>query len=247
MIAVTHPGKIGDFGLCLPICSWLHKTYNEKIIFILPKGFPFMHSAESLIRLQPFTEDIIYCDFKVQHYDLGGQPYKFNPHDYVKDLNITRYYNFGFRGQPDKFVTEYYAEEHGLGIDYDYILNLDLQFNYDRTDFMCSELLTEYYPNYKQLDFTKDFLTNLRDLANAKERHVHFSSLAVFLSLAKIPFYLYTIQRFQPFVDKLDYQYKTSIEPDTFWGYFKNAPVLDIRKLNEENKIVSIYNEIFFK
>ena len=63
MIAVTHPGKIGDFGLCLPICSWLHKTYNEKIIFILPNKFPFMKDAESLIRLQPFTEDIIYCDF----------------------------------------------------------------------------------------------------------------------------------------------------------------------------------------
>ena len=247
MIAVTHPGKIGDFGLCLPICSWLHKTYNEKIIFIIPRGFPFMHSAESLIRLQPFTEDIIYCDFKVANYDLGGQPYKFNPHDYVKDLNITRYYNFGFRATPDKFVTEYCAEEYDLGIDHDYVLNLDLQFNYDRTDFMCSELLTEYYPNYKQLDFTTDFLTNLRNLANAKERHVHFSSLAVFLSLAKIPFYLYTIQKFQPFVDRLDYHYKTPIENEKYWHYFKDAPVLDVRRLNEENKIVSIYNEIFFK
>jgi hypothetical protein len=77
-----------------------------------------------------------------------------------------------------------------------------------------------------------DFLTNLRDLANSKERHVHFSSLAVFLSLAKIPFYLYTIQRFQPFVDKLDYQHKISIESDRYWGYFKDAPVLDVRKLN---------------
>ena len=95
MIAVTHPGKIGDFGSCLPICSWLYKTYNEKIIFVLPVGFPFMEQAESLIRLQPFTEDIIYCDFHIYHYDVGGQPYKFNPHDYVPNLNISRYYNFG--------------------------------------------------------------------------------------------------------------------------------------------------------
>ena len=69
----------------------------------------------------------------------------------------------------------------------------------------------------------------------------------MFLSLAKIPFYLYTIQRFQPFVDKLDYQHKISIESDRYWGYFKDAPVLDVRKLNEDNKIESIYNEIFFK
>jgi hypothetical protein len=247
MIAVTHPGKIGDFALCLPICSWLYKTYNEKIIFVVPEGFPFMKNAESLIRLQPFTEDIIYCNFKVNNYDVGGQPYKFNPHDYVENLNVSRYYNFGFRGKTDKFVTEYYAEEYGLGVDYDYVLNLDAQFNYHRTDLMCSELLVEYFPNYKQPDFTKDFLTNLRDLANARERHLHFSSLAVFTTLAKIPFYLYTTQRFQPYVDRLDYQYKTAVNSEDYWLYFKDAPVLDVRALNQDNKIVSIYNEIFFK
>ena len=247
MIAVTHTGKAGDFGQCLPVCSWLYKTYNEKIIFIFPKGFPFIQQLESLIRLQPFTEDVIYCDFRIANFDMGGQPYKFNPHDYVENLNVSRYYNFGFRISPDKYVPEFYAEEYGLGVDEDFILNLDLQFKYNSTNFMCSELLTEYYPNYKQLDFTKDFLTNLRDLANAKERHMHFSSLAVFLTLAKIPFYLYTIQKFQPFVDRLDYNYKTEIENEKYWYYFKDAPVLDIRRLNDENKIVSIYNEIFFK
>ena len=42
-----------------------------------------------------------------------------------------------------------------------------------------------------QLDFNSDILTNLQNLAYSKERHLHFSSLAVFLSLAKLPFYLY--------------------------------------------------------
>lgn len=247
MIAVTHPGKIGDFGLCLPICSWLHKTYNEKIIFILPRWFPFMDKAESLIRLQPFTEDIIYCDFVVDNYDLGGQPYKFNPHDYIPNLNISRYYNFGFKSKPDKNVTAFYAEEHGLGIDHDYVLNLGLNFNYHSTDFMCSELLTDQYPNFKQLDFNSDFLTNLQTLAYSKERHLHFSSLAVYMSLARIPFYLYMIQRFQPYVNSLDYQYKVNIPNDDYWLYFGDAPVLDVRTLNSENKLISVYNEIFFK
>jgi hypothetical protein len=247
MIAVTHPGKIGDFGLCLPICSWLYKTYNEKIIFVLPVGFPFMEQAESLIRLQPFTEDIIYCDFHVYHYDVGGQPYKFNPHDYIPNLNISRYYNFGFRDRPDKDITEFYAEEYGLGIDKDYVLNLGLDFNYDSTKFMCSEMLTNYFPNFTQLDFSKDMLTNLQNLAYSKERHLHFSSLAVFLSLAKVPFYLYTIQAFRPIVDRLDYEKRIIIPNEDYWLYFKDAPILDIRSINSENKIVSIYNEIFFK
>lgn len=247
MIAVTHPGKIGDFGLCLPICSWLYKTYNEKIIFILPKGFPFMGQAESLIRLQPFTEDIIYCDFEVYHYDVGGQPYQFNPHDYIPNLNISKYYNFGFRDKPDKDITQFYAEEHGLGVDEDYVLNLGLNFNYHSTDFMCSEMLNDNFPNYTHLDFNNDMLSNLQKLAYSKERHLHFSSLAVFLSLAKIPFYLYMIQRFQPIVDVIGYERKTLIPNDDYWKYFKNAPVLDIRTLNSENKIVSVYNEIFFK
>ena len=247
MIAVTHPGKIGDFGLCLPICSWLYKTYNEKIIFVLPVGFPFMEQAESLIRLQPFTEDIIYCDFHVYHYDVGGQPYKFNPHDYVPNLNISRYYNFGFRDRPDKDITEFYSEEYSLGVDKDYVLNLGLNFNYDNTKLMCSEMLTDFYPNYEQLDFNSDILTNLQNLAYSKERHLHFSSLAVFLSLAKIPFYLYMVQAFRPLVDVIDCSKRISIPNDDYWHYFNNAPVLDIRAINSDNKIVSVYNEIFFK
>ena len=97
MIVVTHTGKAGDFGQCLPICSWLYKTHNEKIIFIIPNSFPFFKDLESLIRLQPFTEDIKYCDFNVEHYDMGGQPYKFNPKNYFPDLEYSAYYNFGFR------------------------------------------------------------------------------------------------------------------------------------------------------
>lgn len=247
MIAVTHTGKAGDFGLCLPICSWLYKTHNEKIIFVLPKGFPFIKQLESLIKLQPFTEDIIYCDHHVKHYDLGGQPYKFNPHDYVEDLNVSRYYNFGFRSAPDKNVTEFYAEEYGLGIDHDFVLELDLPFAYDRTKLMCSEVLTEFYPNYTLPNFNEDFLTNLRELAFARERHLHFSSLAVFAGLAKIPFYLYLIQRWQPYVDLLTYERIITIQPDAFWHYYGNSSVLDIRAIDENNKIVSVYNQIFFK
>lgn len=245
MIAVTHSGKAGDFGLCFPVCSWLHKTYNEKIIFVLPR-FAFATQLESLIRLQPFTEDVIYCDFNVLHYDMGGQPYKFNPHDYVKNLNISRYYNFGFKAVPDKYVPEYYAEEYGLGVDNDYVLELGLNFVYDKTKIICSEVLSGVFPNYTQPDFNKDFLSNLQDIAYAKERHLHFSSLAVFIGLARIPFYMYLIQKWAPIVNNLNFDKIVKINPEHYWLYFKNVSVLDIIELDDENKIRSAYDKVFF-
>jgi hypothetical protein len=247
MIVVTHTGKAGDFGLCLPICSWLHKTYKEKIIFVLPRFFPFIKSLESLIKLQPFTEDILYCDHYVRNYDCGGQPYKFDPKVYFPDLEFTRYYNFGFRGIPDKYVPYFYAEEYGLGVDEDFVLNLGLDFKYTSDKLMCTEIMHKYLPHFEQTDLKKDFLLALRDFAYAKERHMHFSSLAVYLGLARIPFYLYNIVRFQPIVDTLEFSKTNPINPEEFWIYYQNAPVLDVRSVDENDNLISIYNQIFFK
>lgn len=247
MIAVTHPGKIGDFGFCLPICSWLYKTYSEKIVFVFPHGFPFMDKAESLIRLQPFTEDIVYCDFQVIHYDMSGQPYHFNPSDFIKDREFSKFYNFGFRSAPDKFITEFLAEEYDLGYDEDFVLDLGLGFNTDPGNIMCSEVMVNFLSGFEVPDFDKDFLSNLQDLVHAKERHLHFSSLAVFLSLARVPFHLYLINKFQPFVDQIEYNGHVHIDPKQYNTFFKNAPVLDVRIIDKNDKIKSIYNEIFLK
>jgi hypothetical protein len=247
MIGVTHTGKIGDFGQCLPICSWLYKEYGEKIIFIFPKGFPFIQNIESLLRLQPFTEDIRYCDFTVNHYDMGGQPYKFNPNDYFNDLNLTKYYNFGFRSAPDKYVPEFYAEEYGLSVDYDFVLNLDLGFKYESNKLMCTEVMYKFLPHFEPTDLSKDFLCALKDFAYAKERHMHFSSLAIFLSLAKIPFYLYNIVRDQPFCDLLTFEKTHTIDVNNFWIFHRDSPVLDVRTLDENNNLISVYDKIFFK
>jgi hypothetical protein len=247
MIGVTHTGKIGDFGQCLPICSWLYKEYGEKIIFIFPKGFPFIQSIESLLRLQPFTEDIRYCDFTVNHYDMGSQPYKFNPNDYFNDLNLTKYYNFGFRSAPDKYIPEFYAEEYSLGVDYDFVLNLGLDFKYSNNKIKCSEVMGDFFPNFDQPDFSKDFLFNLQELAYAKERHLHSSSLALFLGLAKIPFYLYMLNVHKPLVDIFKYDGHILLEPkQTFMLFFRELPVLDVRTI-EDSKIISVYDKIFFK
>ena len=167
--------------------------------------------------------------------------------DYFNDLNISRYYNFGFRAAPDKYVPEFYAEEYGLGVDYDYVLDLGLSFKYESNKIMCTEVMHKFLPNFEVTDLNKDFLNALRDFANAKERHMHFSSLAIFLSLAKIPFYLYNIIRFQPLVDLLTFEKTNLMEPDLYWIYHRDSPVLDVRSLDDKNNIISIYNEIFFK
>lgn len=246
MIGITHTGKIGDLGFCLPICSWIYKTTGEKIIFILPH-FPFTEEIDSLLRLQPFTADILHVEFEINNYDLGGQPYIFNPHDYIENLDISKYYNIGFRSRPDKYIPEFYAEEHGLGVDYDFVLNLGLEFRYNAEQIMCSEVMGEFFPNFRQPDFNQDFLYNLREFAYAKERHLHFSSLAVYLTFAKIPFYLYNIVKIQPFVNLIAYDKYDIVPPTDFWLYYRDGNILDVRTLDGDNKITSIYNTIFFK
>ena len=87
----------------------------------------------------------------------------------------------------------------------------------------------------------------LQDFAYAKERHMHFSSLAIYLSLAKIPFYLYTVIRDQPFVNLLTFEKTNLMDPDAFFIYHKDSPVLDVRSVDENNNLISIYYKIFFK
>jgi len=104
----------------------------------------------------------------------------------------------------------------------------------------------DFFPNFEQPDFNKDFLFNLQELAYAKERHLHSSSLAVYLSLAKIPFYLYTLNVHRPFVDLFTYGHHILLEPvETFNIFYKESPVLDVRTL-EDGKIISVYDKIFF-
>ena len=104
----------------------------------------------------------------------------------------------------------------------------------------------DFFPNFEQPDFSKDFLFNLQEFAYAKERHLHASSLVIFLSLAKIPFYLYMLNVHRPLVNLFEYGDHILLEPkSTFNIFFKNAPVLDVRTI-EDGKIISVYDKIFF-
>lgn len=121
-ITLTNTGKLGDFLYCLPVASWLARERGCKIHWVLPSCFGPFNYVQDLLMLQPFTSRVSLVSFKVKNYDCGGQPYRFDPTDYVTVHGP--FYNLGFRGSPDKFVSAFYAEEHGFGYDRDFRLEI---------------------------------------------------------------------------------------------------------------------------
>jgi hypothetical protein len=120
-IILTHCGQLGDFIYSLPIASWLWKENGRKIHFVLPRDFGPFRSIETLLLLQPFTARVSLVDYRVAHYGHGGQPYKFNPAQFGLPGD---YINLGLRGAPNRFITEFMADEYRLGWDEEFTLNL---------------------------------------------------------------------------------------------------------------------------
>ena len=201
---VTHTGKLGDFFYCLPVASWIYKQANEKIHFVLPRCFVPFRKIESLLMLQEMTERVSLVDFNVQHYKRGGQPYRLIPACYgIKG----EYVNFGFRNYknrrgprwlkndlPDKFITEYYADEWGLGWDKSFVLNLGDIGNIEAP--VSTEALN--IPAATNAGFVekidlenKNILQNLQRMARAERAHCHFSAVAAALYFARVAFTLY--------------------------------------------------------
>lgn len=173
-IAITHCGKLGDFMACLPVASWLYKTRGQKIHFVLARSFPLFEQTISLLKLQDMTADVSLADFPVVDWEKGGEPYKHDPNNF--GVSTPEFYNLGFRRTPRRFVPEYVAEEHGLGYDRNFRLNLG---KIDRSsEILVSDehMLTEV-PNADPIDLTQDVLTNARRMAAAKESHVSQSGL----------------------------------------------------------------------
>jgi hypothetical protein len=85
MIAVTHNGLIEDIAYILPICSWLEKTKNEKILFVLPKTTPDIETIIPLLKIQKFTHDIRLIEYPKSVFD---------PNEFITDIKLSTYYNF---------------------------------------------------------------------------------------------------------------------------------------------------------
>jgi ADP-heptose:LPS heptosyltransferase len=120
MIAVSHPGKIGDALYTLPTIRELSKIHNCKVDFYTSehcrpiKEFMKIHG--------PINECIIPNDYIIERYDMGIQPWLMP----IDENKYEKVYHLGFRQVPDKSLPEFIAETAGL----DRNIGSNIQYNY---------------------------------------------------------------------------------------------------------------------
>jgi len=230
MIAITHNGTIADIAYILPICSWLEKTTNEKMVFVLSEKTIDIENIIPLLKIQKFTHDIRLIQYPKS---------VFNPNEIITDIKFNSYYNFIKPAVESKYLTDLYADITNLGVDKDYVLNLDLEFKYSSDKLSITPGLKDIFPNYPIIYDHGDILTTLRELAYSKERHVNFNTTAIYLGLTKIPFYLYLFKKESGFyVDE---------NKENFLLKLRYASILDFRSFGANRNIISIYDKIYFK
>lgn len=219
-IILTHCGKLGDFLYSLPIASWLWKTRGQKIHWVLPHTFaPFNH-IDRLLASLPFTEQCTLVPHEIYLHGHGGQPYRFNPADY--GVPTDEYYNIGFRGYPDKFVTAYYAEEHGFGWDKEFVLDFGEVERSEKILRTEQPELAEVVPQGETWPVPMDLYELGRLLKGAKERHTWYSGPAAMMFLARLPFFLHFEPAHPP---------RRLYLPQEYFGGNLIVPVLYLRRL----------------
>jgi hypothetical protein len=190
---ITHPGKLGDFIYTLPIASWIWKKTGQLITFVLPATFPPLVSLQSLLLSFPFTVKVLYItDWHIDNYNCGGQPYKIKlSKSIAKDEMVI---NFGLRGYPNKFITEFIAEEYGFHYDKDFLVNVSgVEDNHSNTDFVTENLPIPARTENEiiKLDLSKDILQNFRTALGCEQVHCLYSGFAALMYFSGKKFKLY--------------------------------------------------------
>jgi hypothetical protein len=187
-IILTHTGMLGDFFFCLPIASWLFKTHGVKIHWVLVDGFPPFQYLTPLLMRQPFTAKVSLVPHAF-HWECGGQPYKFNPSDYGIP---GEYYNLGFRCFPDKYISAFYAEDHGWDYDKNYRLDLGPGISVGDEVVRSREAVMKILaPNATPLPPKQDLLELIRRIASAKKVHAWFGGVSIMCHMIKREFICY--------------------------------------------------------
>jgi hypothetical protein len=231
MIAITHTGTISEIAHTLPIASWLYKTKNKKVVFIFPNKTNKIDKIVSLLKLQKYTEDVLLSDF-------SGNWIDFDPALHFNNYNYDEKYYFKSEIRYPFYITDFYADKYGLGVDSEFFLNLDLDFKYVNEKICITNGLIDIYPNYEIVSDEMDMLSMLREFAYAKERKINFNEVAVYFGYTKIPFYLYLFKKENGFyIDE---------NKEKFWLDLKNASILDVKNFGPNRKIISVYDKIYF-
>lgn len=208
-VIFTHAGKLGDMLYCLPIAHAWWKQTGRKVHWVLPRCFPPFRYVDALLLMQEATAGVTFVDHPCEWSGHGGQPYRFDPVAHLQkvgwDLGYSPrprrassnphdndVFNLGFRGYPDKFVTAFQAEEHGLPWDKDFVLATGgpVEPSEERLRGEQREL-AEMAPHTTQWPMDSDLLELVRRLKAAREVHTWYSGGAALCFMARIPFTLH--------------------------------------------------------
>ena len=191
-IILTHTGKLGDFLYSLMVGSWLHKTRGAKIHWVLPQSFKPFSFIGPLLLAQEQTAAVSLVDYPVRNWECGGQPYRFNPADF--GVIAGEYYNLGFRHYPEAFIPEFYASEHGFGVDYDFTLSIPDKRAHNGGGFTGrgkslrtrETAMERIAPGSEPIPAFIDLLDLAAGLKEADEVHSWFCGIAVLCWMARI-------------------------------------------------------------
>lgn len=199
-LIITSVSQLGDFLLIFPVASWIYKTYNRKIHFVLSDNFPIYKKAESLILCQDFTNKVSYVDVEPNSHKT--EVFAFNPKKFGID---GEYINIGFYKYPDRYLSEFYASFFNLGVDYDYQLKLSLSLNDSYKDkrvyiesstYRCdfNEIFKYVTEEDVRLNISDSVEYNCSLAYGAKEVLCSMNGFSVAMDLMKKPMSIYTTQ-----------------------------------------------------
>lgn len=191
IIVCTHTGKLGDFLYSLPVASWLHKAYGCRIHWVLANAFPPFRYIERLLKAQEMTCGFSLADVPITDFSFGGQPFRFDPGQYIPEVAGLPYFNFGFDSAPHQYVTAHYAEMHGLSWDPAFRLEVGpVAASGERLRSAELRMAIER-PDIDPLPTVMDLLELARRLKAARERHMWYCGLAVLCYFLGIEQYIY--------------------------------------------------------
>lgn len=196
-VIFTNCGLLGDMFLCLPVLSWYYKEYNKKITFALSTHFPYAKNAEEILRMQDCIEDVLYFDYGDGAHENRTSDNLGQYHIKKEMFDCDTLISLGFHKWPDKYLPEFYAEEYGFGVDYDFKLN------YGEPDYHYKDhiIKLDKFESPRLLDIdglnlpsNNTIVSNLQLAAGAKKVITWTTGASIMLTLARIPITLYQPQ-----------------------------------------------------
>jgi hypothetical protein len=197
--------RFGDTLHVLPIASWLSKNQDVKIDWAYHQEIGgFTQPLLDIFNVSPFINAHVQFNYQTlsnwrgkgviscwRPYHLIGEELNNKYNNYYDEVYCFGYSKDEYEYRRIGFFTEYFAEEHKLGVDYSYQLEYgeaDKTFELFpvKLDKMYSPVLTEV--SGVELKENTGIIKNLQLAAGAMEVITTRTGAAIALSLARIPF-----------------------------------------------------------